>query len=91
MAVVAINQTSVLVIINIEVKPLNIPIMKTNVSSTDRFIRIMMSILLFALFGFKVLPEFWHYTSLLGAIILGATGIVGFCPLVALFKMTQKE
>lgn len=65
--------------------------MKNNVSSSDRFIRIMLSILLFALFGFNVLPEFWSYTSLLGAIILGLTGAVGFCPLVALFQMTKKD
>lgn len=65
--------------------------MKTNESSLDRIIRVVLAVVLFALYFTQTV------TGTLGIvfIVLGAialiTGIVGFCPLYALLKIRTNK
>jgi hypothetical protein len=65
--------------------------MKTNESSLDRIIRVVLGIVLFALYFAQVV------TGVLGIvfIVLGAvallTGVVGICPLYSLLKIRTNK
>lgn len=65
--------------------------MKTNESSLDRIIRVVLAVVLFALYFTQTV------TGTLGIvfIVLGAialiTGVVGFCPLYALLKIRTNK
>jgi hypothetical protein len=66
-------------------------VMKTNESGLDRIIRVVIGVILIALYVAQVV------TGVLGIIfiVLGAilliTGAVGFCPLYALLKISTKK
>jgi hypothetical protein len=65
--------------------------MKTNESSLDRIIRVVVGALLLALYFLGVVTGGWGIVMIvLGAILL-ITGVVGFCPLYALFKIKTKK
>ena len=65
--------------------------MKTNESSTDRIIRVVLGIVLLALyFTATVTGGLGVVFIVLGAIAL-LTGVVGFCPLYALLKINTKK
>jgi hypothetical protein len=62
--------------------------MKTNESTIDRIIRVIVGIVLLALGLFGVVSGalMWVF-YVVGAILL-VTGIIGFCPLYALLKLS---
>jgi Protein of unknown function (DUF2892) len=65
--------------------------MKTNESSLDRVIRVVLAIVLFALyFTGTVTGVMGIVFIVLGAISL-LTGVVGFCPLYALLKIRTNK
>ena len=61
--------------------------MKTNESTIDRIIRVVLGVLLLVLSLAGVVTGTWGIVLIvLGAILL-VTGLVGFCPLYALLKI----
>jgi len=65
--------------------------MKSNMGKTDRIIRIIIAVVIAVLY-------FTHQISGIAAIILGIiaaifilTGIIGFCPLYAPFKISTRK
>lgn len=65
--------------------------MKKNVTGTERFIRIMLGLMLITLVSFGVFGPFWGYTTLLTGFIFLVTGILGNCPIYSLFEMTKRK
>jgi hypothetical protein len=59
--------------------------MLNNVGLTDRMIRTVMAIILFAVFFSNTLTSTFGYITLVAGIVLLLTSVVGFCPLYALF------
>lgn len=60
--------------------------LKTNVGTTDRALRVLVGLILLSLFF--VYPESgWRYASLLGIIPL-VTGLVGTCPIYTLLGIS---
>ena len=65
--------------------------MKMNEGPVDRIIRVIAGIALVALGLLGVVSGVWMWVAyLLGAILL-VTGIVGFCPLYKLFKLSTAK
>ncbi len=65
--------------------------LKVNVASWDRIVRIVLGIaLLFLGMGGLVTGGFAVAADILGVIFL-VTGLVGWCPLYALFKFSTKK
>lgn len=65
--------------------------MKTNESNTDRIIRVVLGIVLLVLgWGGIVSGTLGLVFKILGFLPL-LTGLVGFCPLYALFKIATKK
>lgn len=58
--------------------------MKTNMGSTDRFIRLMVAVAIAALYWLGFLSGVWATVLLVVAGILFLTSLVGFCPLYRL-------
>ncbi len=63
----------------------------TNESTIDRVLRIVLGLAVAAvsLAGAVVTP--WLYVAWVVAAILVVTGIVGFCPLYAIFRLSTKS
>lgn len=59
--------------------------MKPNVGTADRIIRIIIGIVLISLFF--ILDNNWKYLGILGIVML-LVGIVRFCPLYTIFKIS---
>ena len=65
--------------------------MKTNESSLDRIIRVIVGIVLLALFFTNMVAGILGIVFvILGAILL-LTGLIGFCPLYALLKIRTNK
>ncbi len=65
--------------------------MKKNESNLDRIIRVVLGVVLIALYAFQVVSGTLGVVSVvLGAISL-ITGVVGFCPLYALLKIKTNK
>jgi len=65
--------------------------MKMNEGPVDRIIRVLVGIALIALGLLGVATGVWMWVAyILGAILL-VTGIVGFCPLYKLFKLSTAK
>ncbi len=65
--------------------------MKMNEGPVDRIIRVIVGIALIALGLLGVATGVWMWVAyILGAILL-VTGIVGFCPLYKLFKLSTAK
>ena len=62
--------------------------MKKNIGSTDKMIRLVAAVIIFALYF--VLPENLKWLALIGIVPL-ATALVGFCPLYPLVKMNTDK
>lgn len=60
-------------------------IMKANVGSVDRVLRVILGLALLSMLGWA--PEPWKYVGLIGLVPLG-TALVSFCPVYALFGMS---
>jgi hypothetical protein len=65
--------------------------MKKNVTGTERFIRIMLGLMLITLVSFGVFGPFWGYTTLLTGFIFLGTGVLGNCPIYSLLEMTKRK
>jgi hypothetical protein len=62
--------------------------MKLNEGPIDRIIRVVVGIALIALAALGVVGGVWMYLAyVIGAVLL-VTGVVGFCPLYALLKLS---
>lgn len=59
--------------------------MLNNVGLTDRMIRTVMAIILFAVFFSHTLTGTFGYITLIAGIVFLLTSVVGYCPLYALF------
>jgi hypothetical protein len=65
--------------------------MKTNENRVDRIIRVIVGAILLALGLLGVVSGAWLWiVTILGAILL-VTGVVGFCPLYALLKISTAK
>ena len=65
--------------------------MKKNEGPVDRIIRVLVGIALIALGLLGIVSGVWMWVAyILGAILL-LTGIVGFCPLYKLFKLSTAK
>ncbi|HFC08975.1 MAG TPA: DUF2892 domain-containing protein [Chloroflexi bacterium] len=65
--------------------------MKTNESLLDRIIRVVLGVVLVVIAYLGVLTGAWQWVAyVVGAIAL-ITGIVGFCPLYAVFGFQTKK
>ncbi len=65
--------------------------MKTNESLLDRIIRVVLGVVLVVIAYLGVLTGTWQWVAyVVGAIAL-ITGIVGFCPLYAVFGFQTKK
>ena len=62
--------------------------MKKNVGNMDRWIRIVLGVVLLCLLF--LIPNDWRWLGLIGLIPL-ATAIVGFCPLYSLFGIRTNK
>jgi hypothetical protein len=62
--------------------------MKKNVGNMDRWIRIVLGVVLLSLLF--LIPNDWRWLGLIGLIPL-ATAIVGFCPLYSLFGIRTNK
>jgi hypothetical protein len=62
--------------------------MKKNIGSTDKMIRYVAAVVIFALYF--VLPENLQWLSLIGIIPL-ATALFGFCPLYPIMKINTDK
>jgi Na+/H+ antiporter NhaA len=68
-------------------------IMKKNMGSTDKLIRLLVAIILIALYYTNVLKDTLGIVSLIVALVLTITSLISFCPLYAIFgiKTCKKE
>ena len=65
--------------------------MKSNISGTDRVIRVVLAILLFVLGLTGVLTGALAIAGYVLAVVFLATAAVNFCPLYALFKLSTRK
>ncbi len=65
--------------------------MKSNMSSTDKIIRVIISIVLIILFATDVITGAFGWVVIAIAAIFTLTSIVGFCPLYAIFGISSKK
>ena len=65
--------------------------MKTNESKMDRIIRVVLGVVLIALFFLNVIGGTLGIVGLVLGGILLLTGLVGFCPLYALLKIKTNK
>jgi hypothetical protein len=65
--------------------------MKTNMHLADRIIRILLAMTMVTLYFAGYLSGTLAIIALVVAIVFTITGFIGFCPLYALFRMTDKK
>ncbi len=66
--------------------------MKTNESNLDRIIRVVLGFVILILYYTGIVTGGWGTVAIIVGAIAVLTGIIGFCPLYALFKIgTKKE
>lgn len=65
--------------------------MKKNMSSTDKIIRVIISIVLIILFATDVITGTLGWVVIGVAAIFTLTSIVGFCPLYTIFGISSKK
>ncbi|MEM9647192.1 MAG: DUF2892 domain-containing protein [Bacteroidota bacterium] len=65
--------------------------MKKNMSGFDRIFRILVALVVVALYYFKVLEGTLAYVLLGLAAIFTLTGFISFCPLYALFGLSSEK
>ena len=62
-------------------------VMKTNMSITDRTIRIVIAALVLLLYFFNFISGTLALVLMIIGAILAVTAIIGFCPIYALFRI----
>ena len=65
--------------------------MKTNISKTDRVIRLLIAIVASILFSTQTVTGVLGYVVLAFGGIMLLTALVNFCPLYKLFKISSKK
>ncbi len=65
--------------------------MKTNESTLDRVIRVLVGLVLLVLFFTQVVAGGLGYVVLVLGVILLLTGLVGYCPLYSLLKIQTNK
>ncbi len=65
--------------------------MKTNESGLDRLIRVIIGVVLLALFAFGVVSGIVGTVFVVVGAVALITGVVGFCPLYTLLKIQTKK
>ena len=65
--------------------------MKANMHLIDRIARIVISIAITMLYISGYFTGTLAIITLIGAVIFTITGLIGFCPLYALFGLTMKK
>ena len=61
--------------------------LKTNVGSIDRILRIAVGVALLVWFFFDQSTGFWHWAKLIGIMPI-LTGLMGSCPAYSIFGMS---
>jgi len=70
---------------------LNLKLMKTNVGSTDKVVRLALAIVLIVLFYKSILSGILGIIALIVAFVLTLTSLIGFCPLYTLFGINTAK
>ncbi len=65
--------------------------MKINESGLDRLIRVVLGVVLLALFAFGVVSGTLGVVFVVVGAVALITGVVGFCPLYTLLKIQSKK
>jgi predicted RND superfamily exporter protein len=65
--------------------------MKTNVSSTDKIVRLALAIVLIVLFYKSIFTGIVGIIALIVAFVLTMTSLIGFCPLYTLFGINTAK
>jgi fatty acid desaturase len=63
--------------------------MKKNMGNADRFIRMVVALVIAGLWFTDVITGTWAYIALALAFIFLVTSFAGFCPLYTLFKINS--
>ncbi len=61
-----------------------------NEGTADRFLRIIIGAMLLGLAAANIAAGPWLFASLAVGVILAVTGIVGFCPLYAVLRLSTR-
>ena len=59
--------------------------MKKNVGITDKWIRILIAVVILALYGFDIITDTTAMILLIVGVILLLTSLISFCPLYTIF------
>lgn len=62
--------------------------MKENINKTDRYIRILLAVIIGALYGFNIINGTLAYVLMFAAIIFLVTSFLNFCPLYRLLGIS---
>lgn len=65
--------------------------MKTNIGSTDRGIRVLISVVFFTLYFFDIVQGTFGLVLLIAGVVLLLTSLIGFCPLYAPFGFSTRR
>lgn len=65
--------------------------MKTNESNLDRIVRVVLGIIMLVLYFAGIVSGTLGIIALILGILLTLTGLVGFCPLYTLLKISTKN
>jgi hypothetical protein len=65
--------------------------MKTNESNLDRIVRVIIGLGLIVLYYTGIVTGGWGTVAIIIGAIAVLTGIIGFCPIYALLKISTKK
>lgn len=65
--------------------------MKTNESNLDRIVRVVIGLGLIILYYTGIVTGGWGTAAIIVGAIAVLTGIIGFCPMYALLKISTKK
>ena len=65
--------------------------MKKNMAVGDRFIRLVLAVVLIVIFFTKDIASPYHYLLLVLAAVFGVTAFIGSCPLYSLFRVDTRQ
>ncbi|MHC1771116.1 MAG: DUF2892 domain-containing protein [Flexilinea sp.] len=65
--------------------------MKTNESNLDRIVRVVIGLGLIILYYTGIVTGGWGTAAIIVGAIAVLTGIIGFCPIYALLKISTKK
>jgi hypothetical protein len=65
--------------------------MRHNMSTTDRIIRVIVAVIIIALFFSGVIPIPWGTTILMVSVVLILTSLINYCPLYPLLGIRRWE